>query len=115
MVWQNLPEGQMGNSEVGHINMGVKNRISELTRITKEIQDGTFFQNAALLSAIDNCKRHNSDLHLYGLLSMVFIAITPIYIITTTKNKELVYMFMHFRWWDTPSLEKDLLKHYWNR
>ena len=65
-----LPEGQMGNSEVGHINMGAGRIVyQELTRITKEIQDGTFFQNAALLSAIDNCKRHNSDLHLYGLLS----------------------------------------------
>lgn len=65
-----LPEGQMGNSEVGHINMGAGRIVyQELTRITKEIQDGTFFQNAALLAAIDNCKRNNSDLHLYGLLS----------------------------------------------
>lgn len=65
-----LPEGQMGNSEVGHINMGAGRIVyQELTRITKEIQDGIFFQNAALLAAIDNCKRHNSDLHLYGLLS----------------------------------------------
>ncbi len=65
-----LPEGQMGNSEVGHINMGAGRIVyQELTRITKEIQDGIFFQNAALLAAIDNCKRNNSDLHLYGLLS----------------------------------------------
>lgn len=65
-----LPEGQMGNSEVGHINIGTGRIVyQELTRITKEIKDGTFFENAALLSAIDNCKRFNSDLHLYGLLS----------------------------------------------
>lgn len=65
-----LPEGQMGNSEVGHINMGAGRIVyQELTRITKEILDGTFFQNAGLLAAIDNCKRQNSDLHLYGLLS----------------------------------------------
>lgn len=65
-----LPEGQMGNSEVGHINMGAGRIVyQELTRITKEIQDGTFFTNAALLAAVDNCKRNNSDLHIYGLLS----------------------------------------------
>ncbi len=65
-----LPDGQMGNSEVGHINIGAGRIVyQELTRITKEIQDGTFFENAALLAAVDNCKRNNSDLHLYGLLS----------------------------------------------
>lgn len=65
-----LPEGQMGNSEVGHLNMGAGRIVyQDLTKITKEIQDGTFFQNAALLAAIDNCKRNKSDLHLYGLLS----------------------------------------------
>jgi len=65
-----LPDGQMGNSEVGHINIGAGRIVyQELTRITKEIQEGTFFENAALLAAIDNCKRYNSDLHLYGLLS----------------------------------------------
>ncbi|CUH93251.1 2,3-bisphosphoglycerate-independent phosphoglycerate mutase [Herbinix luporum] len=65
-----LPEGQMGNSEVGHINIGAGRIVyQELTRISKEIQDGTFFENAALLAAVDNCKRNNSDLHIYGLLS----------------------------------------------
>ena len=65
-----LPDGQMGNSEVGHINMGAGRIVyQELTRITKEILDGTFFENAALLAAIDNCKRNNTDLHLYGLVS----------------------------------------------
>ena len=65
-----LPEGQMGNSEVGHINIGAGRIVyQELTRITKEIQDGTFFENPALLAAVENCKINNSDLHLYGLLS----------------------------------------------
>ncbi|WP_343209843.1 2,3-bisphosphoglycerate-independent phosphoglycerate mutase [Anaerolentibacter hominis] len=65
-----LPEGQMGNSEVGHLNMGAGRIVyQELTRITKSIQDGDFFENEAFLAAIDNCKKNNSDLHLYGLLS----------------------------------------------
>lgn len=65
-----LPEGQMGNSEVGHLNMGAGRIVyQELTRITKEIQDGTFFENPALLKAVENCRKNNSDLHLYGLLS----------------------------------------------
>ncbi|NLP35043.1 MAG: 2,3-bisphosphoglycerate-independent phosphoglycerate mutase [Clostridiales bacterium] len=65
-----LPDGQMGNSEVGHINMGAGRIVyQELTRITKEIEDGTFYTNAALMAAIDNCKRNKSDLHLFGLLS----------------------------------------------
>lgn len=65
-----LPDGQMGNSEVGHLNMGAGRIVyQELTRITKEIEDGDFFKNEALLAGIDNVKKNNSDLHLYGLLS----------------------------------------------
>ena len=65
-----LPEGQMGNSEVGHLNMGAGRIVyQELTRITKEIQDGTFYENPALLDAIANCKKNNSALHMMGLLS----------------------------------------------
>ena len=65
-----LPDGQMGNSEVGHMNMGAGRIIyQDLTRITKDINDGTFFENKELLAAIDNCKKNNSDLHLWGLLS----------------------------------------------
>ena len=53
-----LPEGQMGNSEVGHLNMGAGRIVyQELTRITKEIQDGDFFKNEALLAACKECKR----------------------------------------------------------
>ncbi len=65
-----LPDGQMGNSEVGHLNMGAGSIIyQDLTRITKEIQDGTFFENPALLKAVENCKKNGSALHFMGLLS----------------------------------------------
>ncbi len=65
-----LPDGQMGNSEVGHINMGAGRIVyQELTRITKEIEEGTFFTNEGLQNAVKNCKENNSALHLYGLLS----------------------------------------------
>ncbi|MDD3369676.1 MAG: 2,3-bisphosphoglycerate-independent phosphoglycerate mutase [Lachnospiraceae bacterium] len=65
-----LPDGQMGNSEVGHLNMGAGRIVyQELTRITKSIQDGDFFTNEALLDAVKNCKANNSALHLFGLLS----------------------------------------------
>ena len=56
-----LPDGQMGNSEVGHLNMGAGRIVyQELTRITKEIQDGTFFDNEGLMKAVNNCKKNNS-------------------------------------------------------
>lgn len=65
-----LPEGQMGNSEVGHLNMGAGRVVyQELTRISKEIEDGDFFKNEALLKAVENCKENHSALHLFGLLS----------------------------------------------
>lgn len=65
-----LPDGQMGNSEVGHLNMGAGRIVyQELTRITKEIDDGTFFENKALLDAVSNCRKNNSALHMFGLLS----------------------------------------------
>ncbi len=65
-----LPEGQMGNSEVGHTNIGAGRIVyQELTRITKSINDGDFFENPVLLAAVENCKKNNSALHLMGLLS----------------------------------------------
>ena len=65
-----LPDGQMGNSEVGHTNIGAGRIVyQELTRITKSIQDGDFFQNEAFLSAIENVKKNHTALHLMGLLS----------------------------------------------
>ena len=65
-----LPEGQMGNSEVGHTNIGAGRIVyQELTKITKSIEDGDFFSNPEFIAAIENCKKHNSKLHILGLLS----------------------------------------------
>ncbi len=65
-----LPDGQMGNSEVGHMNLGAGRIVyQELTRITKSITDGDFFANSAFLDAIASCKRTGGALHLMGLLS----------------------------------------------
>lgn len=69
-LYVGLPDGQMGNSEVGHMNIGAGRIIyQDLTSITKAIEDGDFFKNEAMLEAISNCKKNNSDLHLWGLLS----------------------------------------------
>lgn len=65
-----LPDGQMGNSEVGHLNIGAGRIVyQELTRITKAIEDGDFFTNEALVAAMNNVKEKDSALHLMGLLS----------------------------------------------
>lgn len=65
-----LPDGQMGNSEVGHLNMGVGRIVyQELTRITKSIQDGDFFDVPEFLQAVENCRKNDSALHLWGLVS----------------------------------------------
>lgn len=65
-----LPDGQMGNSEVGHLNMGAGRIVyQDLTRITKSISDGDFFTNPELLRAVNSAKENGTALHLYGLLS----------------------------------------------
>ena len=65
-----LPDGQMGNSEVGHTNIGAGRIVyQELTRITKAVQDGSFFENEALVHAMNNAKENGTALHLIGLLS----------------------------------------------
>ena len=65
-----LPDGQMGNSEVGHLNIGAGRIVyQELTRITKSIADGDFFTNEALVKAMENAKKTDGALHLMGLLS----------------------------------------------
>ncbi len=65
-----LPEGQMGNSEVGHLNIGAGRIVyQDLTMITKSIEDGTFFENKAFLKAVEHVKKNGSTLHLLGLLS----------------------------------------------
>ncbi|MCL2352592.1 MAG: 2,3-bisphosphoglycerate-independent phosphoglycerate mutase [Firmicutes bacterium] len=65
-----LPDGQMGNSEVGHLNIGAGRVVmQQLTLIGKSITDGDFFSQKPFLDAADNCKKHDSALHLYGLVS----------------------------------------------
>lgn len=65
-----LPEGQMGNSEVGHLNIGAGRVVyQDMLRITKAIRDGSFFRNEHLLTAVQHVKKRNSSLHLLGLLS----------------------------------------------
>ncbi len=65
-----LPEGQMGNSEVGHTNIGAGRVVyQELTRISKDIEEGTFFKNEELLNAIEHVKKNENNLHLIGLVS----------------------------------------------
>ncbi|MFZ5975172.1 MAG: 2,3-bisphosphoglycerate-independent phosphoglycerate mutase [Bacillota bacterium] len=65
-----LPKGQMGNSEVGHLNIGAGRIVyQDFTRVTKSIEDGDFFTNPVLLGAIENCKIKGSSLHLMGLVS----------------------------------------------
>lgn len=94
-----LPEGQMGNSEVGHLNMGAGRIIyQELTRITKEIQDGDFFKNEALLTSVRNAKNNGTSLHCMGLLSDggVHSHNTHIYgILELAKREGLDKVFVH--------------------
>lgn len=94
-----LPEGQMGNSEVGHLNMGAGRIVyQELTRITKEIEDGDFFRNEALLKAVRNAKENGSALHLFGLLSDggVHSHNTHVYgILELAKREGLSKVFVH--------------------
>ena len=94
-----LPHGQMGNSEVGHTNMGAGRIVyQELTRITKSIEDGDFFENEAMNKAIDNCKANDSSLHLFGLLSPggVHSHNTHLYgILELAKRKGLSKVYIH--------------------
>ena len=65
-----LPDGQMGNSEVGHLNIGAGRIVyQDLTKITKDIRDGSFFENKELLRAMNAAKSGGKKLHLYGLVS----------------------------------------------
>ncbi len=94
-----LPDGQMGNSEVGHMNIGAGRIIyQDLTRITKSIEDGDFFENKGLLAAIENCKKNDSDLHLWGLLSDggVHSHITHLYgLLEMAKRHGLSKVYVH--------------------
>ena len=112
-----LPDGQMGNSEVGHMNIGSGRIIyQDLTLITKYIEDGVFFKNEELLHAIDNCKKNDSDLHVWGLLSDggVHSHNTHLYAILELCKKEgfdRVYVHPFFDGRDTPPASgKDYLQ-----
>ncbi|WP_288885606.1 2,3-bisphosphoglycerate-independent phosphoglycerate mutase [uncultured Eubacterium sp.] len=103
-----LPDGQMGNSEVGHLNMGAGRIVyQELTRITKEIEDGTFFENEALVEAMENAKKNDSAVHFFGLLSDggVHSHITHMYGILEMAKRygiEKVYLHAFLDGRDTP-------------
>ena len=94
-----LPEGQMGNSEVGHTNIGAGRIVyQELTRITKSIEDGDFFTNKELVKAIENCKKYNTKLHIMGLLSDggVHSHIRHLYaILELAKRKDFENVYVH--------------------
>ena len=94
-----LPAGQMGNSEVGHLNIGAGRVVyQELTRIPKSIEDGDFFSNEAFLGAVENCKKHNSALHLYGLCSDggVHSHLTHLYaLVKLARENGLKNVFIH--------------------
>ncbi len=104
-----LPEGQMGNSEVGHLNIGAGRVVyQDLTRITKSIDDGEFYEIPEFLEACDNVKKHNSALHLYGLVSDggVHSHITHIYALLELAKRQgvdkvYVHCFLDGR--DTPT------------
>ncbi len=103
-----LPEGQMGNSEVGHLNIGAGRVVyQDLTRITKSIEDGSFFEIPEFIEACDNVKKNHSALHLYGLVSDggVHSHITHIYALLKLAKQQgvenvYVHCFMDGR--DTP-------------
>ena len=94
-----LPDGQMGNSEVGHMNIGAGRVIyQDLTRITKAIEDGDFFDNKVLNEAIDNVLKTGGDLHLWGLLSDggVHSHINHVYgLLELAKKKGLKNVYVH--------------------
>ncbi|MBO5046701.1 MAG: 2,3-bisphosphoglycerate-independent phosphoglycerate mutase [Clostridia bacterium] len=94
-----LPDGQMGNSEVGHLNIGAGRIVyQDLTKITKAIDDGDFFTNPALLSAIDNAVKGDKKLHLWGLLSDggVHSHITHLYaLLKMAKEKGVKQAYVH--------------------
>ena len=94
-----LPDGQMGNSEVGHTNIGAGRIVyQELTRITKSIEDGEFFENEALIKAVDNVAQEGKALHIMGLLSNggVHSHNTHMYaIVELAKKKGVKNVYVH--------------------
>ncbi len=94
-----LPEGQMGNSEVGHLNFGAGRVVyQEITRIDKAIKDGSFFENKVLLDAVNKAKENNSALHLMGLVSDggVHSSLNHLYaLLRLAKDKGVREIYVH--------------------
>ncbi|MGN1467869.1 MAG: 2,3-bisphosphoglycerate-independent phosphoglycerate mutase [Ruminococcus sp.] len=94
-----LPDGQMGNSEVGHTNIGAGRVVyQELTRITKSIEDGDFFENEALCKAMDNALKNGTSLHIMGLLSSGGVHSHNMHlygILEMAKRKGLTKVYVH--------------------
>ena len=93
-----LPEGQMGNSEVGHLNLGAGRVVYQsLTRINKSIKDGDFFTNHAFNKAFEHAKKYNSKVHIFGLVSDGGVHAYPTHIEALFKlgEKYTVPMYLH--------------------
>lgn len=94
-----LPEGQMGNSEVGHMNIGAGRVVfQDITRIDKAIADGSFFKNKALLSAVNWAKEKNCSLHLMGLVSDggVHSSLTHLFaLLDMAKRNQVKEVYVH--------------------
>ena len=113
-----LPEGQIGNSEVGHTNLGAGRVVYQgLTRISKSIEDGDFFENPAFLKAITNCNDNNKNLHLIGLISEggVHSHLSHLFaLLKTAKKHDIKNVYIHCftdgRDVDIHAAEKDIKK-----
>ena len=94
-----LPDGQMGNSEVGHLNIGAGRVVyQDLTRINKSIKDGDFFTNEKFLNAVKHVKENNSSLHMYGLVSTGGVHSSLDHILALVdfaKKQELSKVYFH--------------------
>ena len=94
-----LPEGQLGNSDVGHTNIGAGRIIyQDLAKITKAIEDGDFFSKEEFIQAFENCKKNNSKLHIMGLLSNggVHSHIRHLYgLLELAKRKDFEDVYVH--------------------
>ena len=94
-----LPDGQMGNSEVGHTNIGAGRVVfQDLPRISLAVKDGSFFQNEAYLKAVANCKQHDSALHIFGLLGEPFsaaLAFVPLWRVVALRYADTAAVWMH--------------------
>jgi 2,3-bisphosphoglycerate-independent phosphoglycerate mutase len=107
-----LPEGQMGNSEVGHLNLGAGRIVYQsLTRINVAIKDGSFYHNQAFLDAIDHAQKHKSNLHIFGLVSDGGVHSYPTHIQALHDlgvSKGINLIFMHSWMVEIPHKPQDL-------